>query len=108
MVRQFKEVENIAQKVVFLVNNRFPVRVAYLFGSYVDGNARDDSDIDIAVFADGVDVEDIDSRMDFISEIQKNTSAEVEIHLFSSNLLKEVRPSNFIGYISSRGRKIAA
>ncbi|MFH0800727.1 MAG: nucleotidyltransferase domain-containing protein [Pseudomonadota bacterium] len=108
MARRIEEVEDIARNAVRMVNNRYPVRAAYLFGSYVDGIPRDDSDIDVAVFAEGVEFEKIDVRMDFISQIQKAVAAEVELHLYSAALLKEMRPTNFAGYISSHGKKIAA
>ena len=108
MVRRIEEVEDIARSVVRMVNDRFPVRAAYLFGSYVEGIPRDDSDIDVAVFAEGVELEKIDARMEFISQIQKSVAAEIELHLYPAALLKEMRPTNFAGYISSHGKKIAA
>ncbi len=91
-----------------MVNERYRVRAAYLFGSYVGGTPTDESDIDIAVFAEGIESEKIDSRMDFISLIQKKIAAEVELHLYPAERLNDLRPTNFAGYISSHGKKIAA
>lgn len=108
MVRQLKEVEEIVRTVIGIINQRYPVRAAYLFGSYVDGVPRDDSDIDIAIFAEGIESEDIDTRMDFIAQVQKVIGAEIELHLFPAALLNELRPTNFPGYISAHGKKIAA
>ena len=108
MVRQFSEIEEIVRKVIRLVSESSPVQAAYLFGSYAAGNPRDDSDIDIAIFADGVDEMGAEERIVLITKIQKQFDAEIELHLFSSDMLKEERPSNFFGYIIAHGKEIAA
>lgn len=108
MVRQLKEVEEIVRNVIRMVDQRYHVHAAYLFGSYVEGVPRDDSDIDIAIFAEGIESENIDNRMNFIAQIQKAIDPEIELHLFPTALLNELRPTNFPGYISSHGKKIAA
>lgn len=41
--------ENVKKYIVFLRENDFDIRKAYLFGSYAKGNFNDDSDIDLAV-----------------------------------------------------------
>ena len=38
-----------------LVKQNFPVKQIYLFGSYANGNANDESDIDVAVILDHID-----------------------------------------------------
>jgi predicted nucleotidyltransferase len=106
MVRQPAEVEALARKVVALVEERFPVRMAWLFGSYASGHPTDESDI--AVFADGVADMGIDEKMEFLAEIQRRSAPEVELHLFPSEALKESCPSNFYGYIAAHGKSLAA
>ena len=108
MVRQPAEVAEIALKVVALVRERFPVRAAYLFGSHVEGHPRDDSDIDIAIFADGVAALGIEEKVQFLSDIQRRTSDDIELHLFSSEALAECGPTNFLGYITAHGKPLAA
>ena len=41
--------ENVKKYIVFLRENDFDIRKAYLFGSYAKGTFNDDSDIDLAV-----------------------------------------------------------
>lgn len=108
MVRRISEVEKIARRVVALVEKSYPIQAAYLFGSYAAGTPHEYSDIDIAIFADGLDSVDVDERMDFIARVQKEFDEEIELHLFSTDMLKENRPSNFFGYIIANGKKIAA
>lgn len=106
MARQLNEVKEIASKTVLLLKNRIPVRSAYLFGSYTQGTANDDSDIDIAAFSPAVDNMDLEAKIDLIARVQKEADAEVEIHLFPEHCLKEARTTNFYGYILSTGIKI--
>jgi predicted nucleotidyltransferase len=108
VVRRFDEIEEIVQTVVEAVDEYCPIEAAYLFGSYVTGTPHEDSDIDIAIFARGVEKMSADQRMDFIAEIQKKFDVEIELHLFPAEMLDEKRPTNFIGYIVSNGKKIAA
>jgi len=108
MVRHAAEIEEITKKVLRLVNARFLIKAAYLFGSYADGSPRDDSDIDIAIFADGIASLALDDKMTFLSDIQRQVSNDVELHLFPSETLAELRPSNFPGYIATHGKPLAA
>lgn len=108
MVRLFSEIEILSKKAAREINEKFTVRAVYIFGSYADGTARDDSDIDLAIFADGVDSMGIEEKMDYIVNIQRNVSDDIELHLYPSSLLKDVRPTNFHGYITEHGKKIAA
>lgn len=108
MVRTNADAKMIANRVVALVHKRFPVTAAYLFGSYVTGTPHDESDIDIAIFANGVESIGVDERITFIASIQKEIAAEIELHLFPSLYLQEQRPSNFIGYLISKGERLAA
>lgn len=108
MVRQLSEVEGLVLRVVELVNRRFRVKDAYLFGSYAEGCPREESDIDIAIFAEGIESLGVAEKIAFISQVQKEIGAEVEIHLYPTSAISEARPSNFLGHIRARGRRIAA
>ena len=108
MARTIAEAKMIANRVVAFVHKKFPVTAAYLFGSYVTGTPHEESDIDIAIFADGVESMNVDERITFIASLQKEIAADIELHLFPSSYLKEQRPSNFIGYLISKGECLAA
>lgn len=108
MVRSPSEIEALVRKTIAFVNKRCPVKEAYLFGSYAEGCAKETSDIDVAVFADDVEKLNIEERMDIICNVQKEICADIELHLYPSSKMSEIRPSNFMGYIANHGKKIAA
>ena len=43
------DINDIVGKFVNLISDEFPIKTAYLFGSYAKGNARDYSDVDLAI-----------------------------------------------------------
>ncbi len=59
MARVDEVIEAKARKVLQVVNRNVTVVAAYLFGSQVTGNADQWSDIDLAVFAEGIEAWDI-------------------------------------------------
>lgn len=108
MARHISEVEKIVISTIRIIDQSYPVKAAYLFGSYAKGTQTEDSDIDIAVFCDGIESLDIEALINFISNVQKKVGAEIELHLFPSSILDQTRPTNFIGYIVNNGKKFAA
>lgn len=63
------DVIEVAKKFVAEVDREYPVREAYLFGSFAKGKADEASDIDICVVSDvfGKDYFDEESRLRHIS-----------------------------------------
>ena len=108
MVRNPSEIDEIVGRTIDVAGEFLEIKAVYLFGSYFGGVPHPGSDIDIAIFADNVDQMDVDEQIEIASRIALKVSAEVEIHLFSSLALNDLRPTNFAGYIASNGRKVAA
>ena len=106
MVRSDAEVERIVRKTLQLAAERLPLAAAYLFGSYCDGTADEDSDIDIALFSPAAKDLSLNDRITLLTDIRLAVGAEVELHLFDQDCLAEARPSNFYGHIVSTGRKV--
>ena len=107
MARSVEELEEILRQTVEEARRRLPLAAAYLFGSHAEGNARDDSDIDIALFSAAADEMTLPERIDTLVDIDKAIDAEVEPHLYSDKCLQKARPSNIYGHILATGRKIA-
>ena len=51
------EVVNIVSKYKVLVSKHFDVENIILFGSYAKGNQNDDSDIDVAIVVNSIDLD---------------------------------------------------
>ena len=94
---------DIAQKYAKLLRNKFDFQKIILFGSYVKGNPRKDSDIDIAIV-----FSDYGNRLDRQVELMKLTrqiDTRIEPHPFRE---KEFDLSNpFVNEIMSNGMEVA-
>jgi predicted nucleotidyltransferase len=106
MDRDIAELEAIAQRTLSLVESYIPILQAYVFGSRVEGTAREDSDIDIAAFSLAVDSMTFAERADLSAHVERQLHAPVELHLFGAKDLAEARPSNFFGYLRAHGKRI--
>lgn len=49
--RTYIEVLESVNRYLLRVNEKFPIEKAFLFGSYADGTANKDSDIDVAIIS---------------------------------------------------------
>ena len=107
MARRAEEVDAIVRRTVQLAERRIPVSAALLFGSYCDGTAGDDSDIDVALFSPAVEKMTLEEKISFLADLRLAVGAEVEIHLFGEDRLREARPTNIYGHVLATGRRIA-
>ena len=89
MARVDEVIEAKARKVLQVVNRNVTVVAAYLFGSQVTGNADQWSDIDLAVFAEGIEAWDIRDRARAAVPVQKEAGDELEVHFFPASTLQE-------------------
>ena len=89
----------IAKRYSDKVRQRLPVRKVVLYGSQLRGTAREDSDIDIAVIAHGLD----ETYLDLAAELYRLRS-EVDIHI-EPILLDETRDrSGFVEEVIRTGK----
>ena len=107
MVRSADEVMEIARKTVALLQERIPVLEAWLFGSYVEGQPHEYSDIDLAVFSPAVDSMTFMQRVDLIVAVEMEAGEDVEVHLFPESGLRNARPSNMYGHVRETGKRVA-
>ena len=98
--------EEIIDKGLAQVRQRIRVEAAYLFGSQLNGEADEDSDIDLAIFSPDVDGLNLVERVHLTSEIALGCSVDLELHLYSSRALANARPTNFAGYIIAHGKRL--
>lgn len=96
----------IAKKTVALVAERIPVLEAWLFGSYVHGQPKEWSDIDLAIFSPAVDSMNLLDRVELAVAVEMQVGAEVEIHLYPESGLRKARPSNIYGHVRETGTRV--
>lgn len=95
-----------ARQVLDLLQIKTPVTAAYLFGSQVDGTADRWSDIDIAVFINGVETWNLQDRVHTAARIQKTTGDDIDIHFFPATFLLHSEPASFSAWILKHGIEI--
>ena len=94
---------DIAQKYAELLREKFELQKIILFGSYVKGNPRDDSDIDIAIV-----FSHYDNRLDRQVELMKLTrqiDTRIEPHPFRENEFDVSDP--FVNEITRYGMELS-
>ncbi|HSW01080.1 MAG TPA: nucleotidyltransferase domain-containing protein [Sedimentisphaerales bacterium] len=82
------------------------VRAAYLFGSHVQGTPDQWSDIDVAVFLDGVESWDIRQRASAVAMVMEKVGSDVETHLFPASSLNNPPRGGFAQYVVRHGTRI--
>lgn len=97
------DIKNIVSKFVNLVSDEFPINTVYLFGSYANGNAKDYSDVDLAIVSDKFEGSRFFDRKKLNKYILK-TSIDLEIHPFRTVDFTEDNP--FVKEIIQTGLKI--
>ena len=96
------EALKIVQKYAETLKNKFDFQKIILFGSYVRGNPREDSDIDVAIV-----FSDYDNRLDRQVELMKLTrhiDTRIEPHPFRKNEFNTSNP--FVNDIVSYGMEV--
>lgn len=80
-----REAESIANKYLDIVSKKYPVKKAWLFGSYAKGKSHKDSDIDIAILVKG-EYDIIDLQIDLMN-IRCQIDLRIEPHPFTEEYL---------------------
>ena len=87
------------------VKNVMPIDRAFIFGSYVKGTARDDSDIDLCFFSDSFkNQRSVDIMMKLMRLSRKYPAIDIEPHVFPTSELENDNP--FVKEILRTGREI--
>ncbi|MFH0809809.1 MAG: nucleotidyltransferase domain-containing protein [Pseudomonadota bacterium] len=97
-----------SQTALAVVSRLVPVVRAYLFGSQVEGTADRWSDIDLAVFVEGIESWDLHDRARAAAQVQKEAGDEVEVHFLPAETLKERDPAGFAAWVLAHGVEVPA
>jgi predicted nucleotidyltransferase len=106
MVRSAAEVDRISRQALETLDAELPIAAAFLFGSYVEGRARDDSDIDLAIFTDRHARLKIAEKSRLQLRVQRHCALDLELHFYPVDALNVARPTNFYGYLLEHGKRL--
>jgi predicted nucleotidyltransferase len=90
-------------KFVSLLSDEFPINTAYLFGSYAKGDAREYSDVDLAIVSDKFEGSRFFDKQKLNKYILK-TSIDLEVHPFRTVDFTDDNP--FVKEIIQTGLKL--
>jgi len=107
MVKSKTEINKIVKKALNYLSKKIDIKSAFLFGSYVNGNPTEYSDIDLAVFSKLVSKLSFEEKIKLQTQAKLNSSMDLEIHFFPSSRIKDARKTNFHGHIINTGKKVA-
>ena len=96
-------IEGRALAAVKVLSALGKVRAAYLFGSHVEGTPDQWSDIDVAVFMEGVEQWDIHEHVEAMALVMEKVGSEVEVHLFPVSDLDNPPRGGFAEYVLRHG-----
>ncbi len=83
-------VKEIVARYADALKGRYRIRYVYVFGSVARGNARDDSDIDVAVVADDFTGDPVDYRLELM-KLRRGIDLRIEPLPF---LARDFGPAN--------------
>ena len=94
-------VRQIAESYTRRIRDEYNPKQVILFGSYVQGKAHEDSDIDIAVVFDVAPGEFLDTWTHLL-KLRRGLSFDIETHLLDETMTR----CGFLEYIRSTGEVI--
>ncbi|MBN2207779.1 MAG: nucleotidyltransferase domain-containing protein [Candidatus Coatesbacteria bacterium] len=92
-----------ARAALSVIARQARVRAAFLFGSYVEGEPDEFSDIDIAAFVEGAGQWGLTRRVEAAVEAQREVGDDIELHFFAAELLENPPKASFAAYVQSHG-----
>lgn len=100
-------IESRALAAVKVLSRLGGVRAAYLFGSHVDGTPDEWSDIDVAVFMEGVETWDLHRRATAMALVMEEVGSDVEAHFFPAESLEHHHSASFAAWVLNHGVRLA-
>jgi predicted nucleotidyltransferase len=101
-------VEQRARTAVACLSRFAPVTAAYLFGSQIEGKADQWSDIDLAVFVEGLQAWDLHERARIAAQVQREAGDDIELHFFAAESLQHHHSASFAAWVLDHGVRLAS
>ena len=100
-----KEIVDIVNRYIKIVNENYDVIAIILFGSYAKGTQREDSDIDIAVITDDIKTDKFDEEVNLM-QLRNDIDYRIEPHIISiADYENDETP--FVVEVKNTGIKVA-
>ena len=80
-------IEQRARQALRVLARHMPVRAGYVFGSHVHGTPDTYSDIDLAVFVEGLEGWTLFQRAEITALVQREVGDDIELHYLPAHAL---------------------
>lgn len=107
MVKNSREISNLINNLISCLKNKgIKVNRLILFGSYVQGNARSESDVDVAVISETFNNKGLLRRQELLGEAIFRLKEPVEAIGYSYKEFQKRRPLSFLSDIVANGQVV--
>lgn len=96
----------LVRRTLDYLRPKIRVDQAILFGSHARGGADEWSDLDLAVISPDFARMSHSRLVDLLVEVSLAVDPSVEIRAYTPRDLAEARPTNFLGHILAKGRRV--
>ena len=96
----------IAQEIVKFLSKYIIVDRLILFGSYNNGNSREDSDLDIAVISEDIEKMSVLEKIELFSKVAIIVDSRIELKGFSKSEFLNPEQGSILELIKNEGRVI--
>lgn len=108
MVKTKNEVEKIIKKFVGVISKDYHINQVILFGSYAHGQAKETSDIDLAVISSDFRGKSEMEILQYLSRQAMEIDTSLEVLAFTPEELASPDPRSFSHHIKTSGFQISA
>ena len=106
MLKRNASIKQIIKEVVEFLSQHIQVEKLILFGSYVYGKPREDSDFDIAVISQDFENINILDKMSLFANTTKAVDSRVELRGFSKKEYLKPESASFLAFIKKKGKVV--
>ncbi len=96
-------IEHRSQYAVEVLSHYTPVAAVYLFGSWVEGGADEEGNIDLAVFLEDIESWDLATRAHTAALVQEKAGDDITLHFLSARSLHQPDPASLAAYVLMHG-----
>ncbi|MBI4667019.1 MAG: nucleotidyltransferase domain-containing protein [Nitrospinae bacterium] len=100
------EIEKRIKEAMLDLNRSSKVTAVYIFGSQINGTADEWSDVDIGVFAEGVENWDFERFTEEFVNVQIKYGHDLEPHFFPASVFDNPEPGSFAEFVKENGVRI--
>lgn len=106
MLKTTATAEGIGREIAVFLSSRIKVDRLIVFGSYVYGQPREDSDFDVAVISEDLSKMDIWERIKLFAQVALAVDSRVELRGFTEKEFRNPEHGSLLEMIKKRGKVV--